>query len=150
MGCSSSNKKRPGYKSCVRYYNDAKQVLTTNATNQMQLLGARVVDTGVSIEAQPSSYTIVTKGMYHLTGDVYINATASGVVKFVVYLDGVALPCTGMNQTIFVGYNAIHIETDIEIDGCCGINRNITFNVITDATAAGTVEHICTGIIKEA
>lgn len=148
MGCSGTSKKRANYKSCVRYYNNAKQTLTTNATNQMQILGARVVDTGVSIETQPSSYTIVTKGLYHISGDVYINATASGVVQFVAYMDGVALPCTGVKQTIFVGENAVHIETDLEIDGCCAVNKTITFNVITDTTAAGTVEHICTGITK--
>lgn len=149
MGCSSSNKKRPNYKSCVRYYNNAVQNLAANTTNQMQILGARVADTGVSIETQPSSYTIVTKGLYHISGDVYIKATASGVVQFVAYMDGVALPCTGIKQTIFVGENAVHIETDIEIDSCCcSVNKTITFNIITDTTAVGTVEHICTGITK--
>lgn len=50
MGCSStSSKKRPNYKSCVRYYNNTSQPLPANTTTQLTIAGSRVVDTGVSM-----------------------------------------------------------------------------------------------------
>lgn len=150
MGCGTS-KKRANYKSCVRYYNNAIQTLTTDDTTQIVIAGARVADTGISIEAQPSSYTILTRGLYHISGDIVINATTAGNATFAAYMDGVVLPCTFTNHRLAAGNNEIHFETDILIDSCCcDVNKTITFAVILDATAVGSVTHVCTGIIKEA
>ena len=150
MGCSSS-KKRPNYKSCVRYYNNAIQTLTADETTQIAIAGTRVTDTGVSIEAQPSSYTILTKGLYHISADIVINAIAPGNAAFTAYMDGVVLPCTFTNHRLAAGNNEIHFETDLLIDSCCcSVNKTITFSVTLDATATGSVVHVCTGIIKEA
>lgn len=149
MGCSSSNKKRPNYKSCVRYYNNVNQPLLANTTTQVQIAGTKVVDTGVSIDTEPSSYTIVTKGLYHLSEDVVIAATAVGVATVSIYMDGVMLPCTYNPRTLYVGNNTFHVETDLDIEGCCcDVSKNITFVITTDATAVGTILHVCTGITK--
>lgn len=149
MGCSSSSKKRPNYKSCVRYYNNTSQPLPANATTQVVINGARVVDTGVSIDTQPSSYTITTKGLYHLSGDVVIAATAVGIATVAIYMDGVMLPCTYNPRTLYVGNNTFHVETDLDIESCCcSTSKTITFVITTDATATGTILHVCTGITK--
>lgn len=149
MGCSSTGKKRPNYKSCVRYYNNVNQPLLANTTTQVQIVGTKVVDTGVSIDTEPSSYTIVTKGLYHLSEDVVIAATAVGVATVSIYMDGVMLPCTYNPRTLYVGNNTFHVETDLDIEGCCcDVSKNITFVITTDATAVGTILHVCTGITK--
>lgn len=149
MGCGTS-KKCAGFKSCVRYYNNTAQALPVSDVTQLAVAGARVVDTGVSIESQPSAYTIVNRGLYYISADVTINATAAGDVVFAAYMDGVFLPCTVTNATLAVGFNTIHLETDILVEGYYGISKNITFAITTDDTATGTVEHICSGITKEA
>lgn len=149
MGCSSSGKKRPNYKSCVRYYNNIDQPFTINSTNQLVLAGSRVVDTGVSIDTQPSSYTITTKGLYHLSADIVVNATVAGDLDLNFYMDGVKLPCTYTQNTLRVGYNSIHTETDLDIDSCCcNVSKNITLVITTYAAATGDVVHVCSGITK--
>lgn len=61
------------------------------------------------------------------------------------------LPCTYTPKTLYVGNNAIHVETDLDIESCCcAVNKNITFVITTDATATGTIIHVCTGITKTA
>lgn len=138
-------------KSCERYYNNTIQNLPEDSTTQLTIAGAKVVDTGISIETQPQSYTTLKKGLYHIAGDVIITATAAGLATFYIAMDGVALPCTIKTVTLAVGNNAVHTETDLYLDGCCNdISHNFTFEVLTDETATGTITHLCTGIIKEA
>lgn len=150
MACGSS-KKNPRYKSCVRYYNNNTQALAAGATVQLQIAGSRVTDTGVSIETQPSSYTILTRGLYHISADVEINATTGGDVEIIAYMDGVELPCMKKTKTLEVGYDTIHTETDLEIDACCcSVSKTITFAVKSVSAAIGSVVHVCSGIIKEA
>lgn len=93
----------------------------------------------------------IVKGLYHISGDIVINATTAGNATFAAYMDGVVLPCTFTNHRLATGNNEIHFETDILIDSCCcDVNKTITFAVVLDATAVGNVTHVCTGIIKEA
>ena len=150
MSCGTS-KKNPRYKSCVRYYNNSTQALTAGSLLQLQLAGSRVVDTGVSIEVQPSSYTIVTRGLYHISIDVEINTATAGDVYIVAYMDGVELPCTRKQKTVETDHDTLHTETDIEIDSCCcSVAKNITFAIKSVGVAVADVVHVCSGIIKEA
>jgi len=154
MGCSGSIKKRPNYKSCVRYYNNTVQPLTENETTQLVIAGSRVADTGVSIDTQPSAYTILTKGLYHISADIVFNVTTAATVgtsTIAAYMDGVILPCTHTITRLPVGYTAVHLETDLDIESCCcNVNKTITFGITLNDTVVAEVTHICTGIIKEA
>lgn len=147
MACSSSNKSCYA-KSCLRYYNNSAQAFTEIPTT-LAIAGSRVVDSGISIEADASSYTVVKKGLYHISADVEFLSTA-GEVTFQAYLDGVALPCTLTKITGVADIEKVgHLETDLQFDSCCcNVNHTITF-VISGATGVtGTVNHLCTGVTK--
>lgn len=144
MSCSNNN--RCGAKSCVRYYNNNSQALAAGSSLQLVVAGSKVVDSGVAIEVEPQNYTIVKPGLYHISGDVVLDASAAGEVTFEVYRDGVALPCTIKTVTVAAGLNEIHTETDISVCGCCG--HSFAFMLIADATAAGNVTQLCTGVLK--
>lgn len=147
MGCSST-RKSCNDKSCQRFYNTQPQAITAGTALQLQIAGAKVVDSGIAIETEPASYTITKTGMYHIAADVTIATTAVGTVTLTAYLDGVPLPCTRRNVTLVNGTTEIHTETDIDFKHCCSnINKSITF-VLTDASIAGTVTQLCTGVLK--
>lgn len=148
MSCNnSSSLKNRNMKSCERYYTNNAQTLIAGGTDILTL-GAKVVDTGVSIEADTQSYTTVTKGLYHISGDIVVtSATADGNGTFSVYMDGVQLPCTIRQFTTVDGSVAVHTETDLYLNGCCcEVSHTFTF-VVESTTAVGTVTS-CTGITK--
>lgn len=149
MSCSNSVKNR-NMKSCARYYNNNTQTLTVGNTLQLAL-GTKVVDTGVSIEAQPQSLTTTTKGLYHISADIALDTVTAGNVTYSVYMDGVQLPCTLKPLTLVADSEiSVHTETDLYLDACCcSVSHTFTF-VLTSTTGAGTVNNFCVGIIKEA
>ena len=152
MGCGCNRHKSCHDKSCQRFYNNNEQTLAAATTTQLVIAGTRVVDTGVSIETQPQSYTTLKTGLYHIAGDVVVEGSAGGTAVLQVYMDGVPLPCTKRTRTIpATGYVEIHTETDLCLDGCCcDVSHTFTYQITTDTTAAGAVVECCTGIIKEA
>ena len=149
MSCSGKSNKTCRNKSCQRFYNNVAQPLPVNATTQLAIAGAKVVDSGISIETEPLNYTVLKTGLYHFSGDVIINLTVAGVVTFRMLMDGVVLPCTVRTFTAGTGYREIHTETDLELTGCCcDISHRFTFEIVTDAVATGTVTQLCSGITK--
>ena len=144
-GCRNANQK-----SCQRYYNNIAQPLAATTTVQLIVAGARVVDTGVSIETQPQSYTIVKPGLYHIAADVDVNLTTAGDIVLQGYMNGVPLPCTTRNVTGTDGHNLVHSETDLAIGGCCDISKAITWTIQSVGVAVGTIDGNCTGIVKYA
>ena len=94
MACNNGNGNRAYQKSCVRYFNNAPQLLAADSENVLTLAGAKVVNSGSSIQVEPQSYDTVKIGLYHLAADAVIAATAAGVLTLQWYMDGVALPCT--------------------------------------------------------
>lgn len=150
MACGNS-RKNPCRKSCVRYYNAAAQEFAAGSTTQITLAGAKVVNSGISIDADPQSYTTHTNGLYHISADVNVLATTAGTVTIEWQMDGTVLPCTMKAQTLALGSNAIHTETEIDVHGCCCDTEHVfTLVMVADATAIGTIVHVCSGIIKEA
>ncbi|MCQ2053387.1 MAG: hypothetical protein MJZ03_05590 [archaeon] len=147
MGCSS-RRKSCNDKSCQRYYNTQTQAIAANTPLQVQIAGAKVVDSGIAIETEPASYTITKKGLYHIAADITVNAATVGTATFSAYLDGVQLPCTKRTVTLVVGTTEIHTETELDFSHCfpC-INKTITF-VIEGSTVAGTVTQLCSGVLK--
>lgn len=149
MSCGNGRHKTCHDKSCQRFYNSTSQALPVSSTVQLAIAGTKVVDSGISIETEPMNYTTVKTGLYHFAGDVIINMTAGGVVVFRMLMDGVVLPCTVRTFTAGTGYREIHTETDLELDGCCcNVAHTFTFEIVTDATATGTVTQFCSGITK--
>ena len=150
MACNNGNGNRAYQKSCVRYFNNAPQLLAADSANVLTLSGAKVVNSGSSIQVEPQSYDTVKIGLYHLAADAVIAATAAGVLTLQWYMDGVALPCTLKRVTLPASGNAeIHTETDLELSGCCCcVNHTFTLVATTDSTAAGSVIELCTGLLK--
>ena len=163
MACNNGNGNRAYQKSCVRYFNNAPQLLAADSENVLTLAGAKVVNSGSStqlpaparssmvLSSVPSRSKITVKiGLYHLAADAVIAATAAGVLTLQWYMDGVALPCTLKRVTLPASGNAeIHTETDLELSGCCCcVNHTFTLVATTDSTAAGSVIELCTGLLK--
>ena len=150
MACNNGNGNRAYQKSCVRYFNNAPQLLAADSENVLTLAGAKVVNSGSSIQVEPQSYDTVKIGLYHLAADAVIAATAAGVLTLQWYMDGVALPCTLRKVTIpATGNTETHTETDLALSGCCCcVNHTFTLVATTDTTAAGSVVELCTGLLK--
>lgn len=149
MSCGSRSNKNCHAKSCQRYYNSSNQALAAGQSLQLAIAGAKVVDSGISIETEPLNYTVVKTGLYHFSGDLVINVATAGDVVFEIYMDGVPLPCTYRRVTVPSGYREIHTETDLELTACCcDINRNFTYRLTSLDTAVGTVTQFCSGILK--
>ena len=148
MGCSSNSRKSCNDKSCQRYFNAQSQAVAVNTPLQVQIAGARVVDSGIAITTEPGSYTITKTGLYHIAADITINTAAVGTATFSVYLDGVQLPCTKRTVTLVNGTTEIHTETDLAFRHCCPcIDKTVTF-VLEGSTVAGTVTQFCSGVLK--
>lgn len=148
MGCGCGNKNAHA-KSCVRYYNNNAQAIAAGE-NTLQLVGARAVDSGISIQAEPMSYDIVKAGLYHIVADLTLTATTGGLVTLEWYLDGVPLPCTFRQVTAVADVSEpMHTETELAIGGCCcDINKTLTL-VLTAATGVvATINQLCTGVLK--
>lgn len=147
MSCSASLK-NAHMKSCARYYNNNAQAVAVGTTTQLAL-GTRVVDTGVSIENDLQSLTTLTKGLYHISGDIAIDTVTAGNVVFAVFMDGVQLPCTVKPLTLVADSEiGVHTETDLYLDACCcSVSHTFTY-VITSTTGAATVNNFCAGITK--
>lgn len=149
MSCSNKCRKSCHDKSCQRFYNNNSQAIEANASTQLVIAGTKVVDSGISIETEPQNYTTLKTGLYHISGDVTINATAAGVAVLQVFMDGVAMPCTKKTISLIAGNNNIHTETDICISACCcDVSHTFTFVITTDATATGSVTEFCSGMLK--
>lgn len=137
-------------KSCERYYNTATQSLDAGSTINLIIAGNRVVDSGISIQAEAQSYNVLKPGLYRIEGDLLFDSTATGDVILQIYKDGVALPCTMRRVTVpATGYTAIHTETDLQIESCCcNVNHQFTYVLTSANTGAGDVTFLCTGIMK--
>lgn len=147
MSCGTSLKNK-NMKSCARYYNNNAQTLAVGGTLQLAI-GTKVVDTGISIDADLQSLTTVTKGLYHISSDIALDTVTVGNVVYSVYMDGVQLPCTVKPLTLVAdSENAVHTETDLYLDACCcSVNHTFTF-VLASTTGSGTVNNFCVGITK--
>lgn len=148
MACNGNS--RSYQKSCVRYFNNSPQTLAANAATVLTLAGAKVVNSGESIQVEPQSYDTVKIGLYRLAADAVIASSAAGELTLQWYMDGVALPCTLRKVTLpATGNTEIHTETELTLSGCCCcVNHTFTLVATTDSTAAGSVAELCTGLLK--
>ena len=75
MNCSNKCGKTCHDKSCQRYYNNNAQTIEVGGATQLVIKGNKVVDSGISIETESQNYTVVKKGLYHISADVVIDGT---------------------------------------------------------------------------
>lgn len=149
MSCGNVGHKTCHDKSCQRFYNNLPQALAAGQILPLAIAGAKVVDSGISIETEPLNYTTLKTGLYHFTGDVVINVATAGDVELQIYMDGVPLPCTYRRVTVPSGYREIHTETDLALDGCCcDVTHSFTYRLTSVDTAVGTVTQFCSGVLK--
>ena len=129
-------------KSIVRAYNNATQTITALA-----LQGAQVVNSGCSVGMETAAYRIRTGGIYHISADVTLTATAAGTATVQIALNTVALLCAVSTVTTAAnGTYTVHVETDISVPCCPAAGgRTVT---ITAGGVAGTVTHVCSGITR--
>lgn len=140
-------------KSCARFYSNVSQTFEADSSNQLIVAGEPVVLTGNAITAWNTGYEILKTGIYRISGDVVVTATAAGEITFQVYLDGVLLPCTVRQKTMAADeIVSIHTETDIDVEKLCPCNNNanhrIVFVLVADSAVTGTINRVCTGITK--
>lgn len=147
MTCGSKSKSCCR-KSCARYYNESAQPFAAGQTLQLQLAGARVVDSGIAIDVQPMSYTTLKTGLYHLSADVILDVDTAGSGTIQFYMDNVPLPCTRRTIRLPAGDNEVHTESDLELTGCCCDVEHTFTLVLTSVDAVGSVIHLCSGLVK--
>lgn len=140
----SCNTRSPYAKSCIRVYNDTPQVVTADAT-PLILEGIPIVYSGCSLTLNTGSVTVEKSGLYHLSADVTITPSAAGALTVQLNKDGVVLPCAVTRDTVSANPITIHVETDLIINTCC-INQPV-ITVVTRGVA-GTVNHVCAGVLK--
>lgn len=140
----SCNTRSPYAKSCIRVYNDTPQVVTADAT-PLILEGVPVVYSGCSLTLNTGSVTVEKSGLYHLSADVTITPSAAGTLIVQLNKDGVVLPCAVTRDIVSTNPITVHVETDLIINTCC-INQPV-ITVVTRGVA-GTVNHVCAGVLK--
>lgn len=133
-------------KSIVRAYNNSTQTITADQTT-LALQGAQVVNSGCSVGVETAAYRIRTGGIYHISADVTLTATAAGTATVQIALNTVALPCAVSTVTTAAnGTYTVHVETDISVPCCPAVGgRTVT---ITAGGVAGTVTHVCSGVTR--
>lgn len=142
---SCSNLKNAHMKSCARVYNNTPQTVTADLTSLI-LEGSPVVDSGCSICINTGSFSIRNSGLYHLSADVTIVPNASGVFTVQLYKDGIALPCALSRVNVATDSQmTVHVETDLYIHTCCVNTPVITLNT---SGVAGSISHVCAGVLK--
>lgn len=142
----SCNAKSPYAKSCVRVYNNAEQAFVADPATIIALQGDVVVDSGCSLKLNASNVQILKSGLYHISADVTYTPTAAGEAVVQLYRDGIAMPCAISAETVAADtIYTTHIETDILVNVCCINQPSITVRI---GGVAGTVNHICAGVLK--
>lgn len=142
MSCNKS----PYAKSCVRTYNNAPQLFVADPATTLTLQGDVVVDSGCSLKLNSANVQILKSGLYHISADVTYTPDAAGEAIVQLYKDGVALPCAISTETVAAAtIYTTHVETDLLVSVCCVNQPSISVRI---GGVAGTVDHICAGVLK--
>lgn len=141
MGCNKNRYQ----KSVARTYNNASQEITATPS-ALTLVGNVSVNTGCSIEIGTGSYRLNYSGLYHISADVTLTATAAGTALVQLAVNGTVLPCAVSSATMAAaGVYTLHVETDI-CAGVCAVNKPVI--TVLAGGVAGTVTHVCAGVTK--
>jgi len=129
--------KSPTRKSALRITGSTPQTLTTTPA---ALAGAIAqVDTGCSMEPMASGARVRNAGLYSVSANVQVNATAAGTVSAQLYLDGVPLPDTLRTVTAAVGLTVIPLESLLCLPGNCCCGHTVQVYIYGEATGTVTL-----------
>ena len=141
MSCKNRN-----YKSAqVAYNNNTQDIIATGTT--VNVLGSLLTNTGCSIATVVNGFKINSSGLYRIHYTVTVAATAAGILTAQLYKDGVALPCTLVQNTVADGDTyTIDIEAPaLCLSTCCNICPTITAIV---GGVTGTINYTCASALK--
>ncbi len=148
MSCCNNKHKTCHDKSCQRYYNTTAQAFVADQTITLQIAGNRVVDSGVAIDTDVSTFSVSKSGLYHIVADAIVLTTTAGSGTLRILKNGVPLPCSARLVSLPLGAaTEIHTETEIILDCCCCGSNTFSFEFVSD-TAVGSVISLCTGVLK--
>lgn len=138
--------KNKNYKSAQVALNTVEQTVAATGTN-MLLLGSRLTDTGCSIRTDNAGFRINASGLYRIRYVFTFVADAAGVVTAQLFKDGVALPCSLVQNTVEAGSTyTFAVEAPALVVGtCCNICPNISIVV---GGVAGTVTYGCASAVR--
>ena len=141
MSCKNRN-----YKSAQVAFNTTAQTVAATGTG-IGVLGSLLTDTGCSIETTNAGFKINASGLYRIRYVITFTAGAAGTMTAQLMKDGVALPCTLVQNTVAAGsIYTVAVESPALVVGtCCNICPNITAVV---GGVAGTVNYVCASVVR--
>ena len=141
MSCKNKN-----YKSAQVAVNTTAQNVVAAGTT-VNVLGNMVTDTGCSIATNNTGFKINASGLYNIRYAITFTAEAAGTLTIQLFKDGVALPCTLVQDTVADAstYTVIVEAPAIVVGTCCNICTNITAIV---SGVAGTVNYVCASVVR--
>lgn len=140
------NYRNKNYKSAQVALNTVAQA-TTAAGTTVNVLGSLLTNTGCSIDTNNAGFRINNSGLYRIRYVITFTAAAAGTMVAQLFKDGVALPCTLVQNTVAAGsVYTIAVEAPALVVGtCCNICPNITAVV---SGVNGTVDYVCASAVK--
>lgn len=141
MSCKNKN-----YKSAQVALNTATQTIAAAGTS-IVVLGSKLTDTGCSIETNSAGFRIESSGLYRIRYVITFAAAAAGTLTAQLYRDGLALPCTLVQDTVASGsaYTIAVEAPALVVGACCNVHPNITATV---GGVAGTVNYVCASAVR--
>lgn len=141
MSCKTKN-----YKSAQVAFNTTEQTTLATGTN-ISVLGSLVTNTGCAIDTTNIGFRINASGLYRIRYTITFEATDAGIMTAQIYKDGVALPCTLVQDTVAAGstYTVTTEAPALVVGTCCNICPNITAVV---GGVAGTITNVCASVVK--
>lgn len=140
------NLKNTHYKTSWTLYNGTAQTLPTEAGPVS--LGGSLTDTGCGAMLSAQNVAIECTGLYELDASAIVVATAAGVVSAALYMDGVLLPETLVQQTAAAGDAVTLVVPDTRryIANCCNVAPRL--QVYVWAEGGGTVNAVTFSGVK--
>lgn len=138
--------KNKNYKSAQVALNTTAQTIAAAGTG-VGVLGSVLTDTGCSIETTNVGFRISNSGLYRIRYALTFTADAAGTMTAQLYRDGIALPCSLVQNTVAAGdVYTVEVEAPALVVGtCCNINPTITAVV---GGVAGTVDYVCASAVR--
>lgn len=141
MSCKNKN-----YKSAQVAVNTTAQNVVAAGTT-VNVLGNMVTDTGCSIATNSTGFKINASGLYNIRYAITFTAGATGTLAIQLFKDGIALPCTLVQDTVADAstYTIIVEAPAIVVGTCCNICPNIT---AVASGVAGSIDYVCASTIR--
>lgn len=134
------------HKSAQVAVNSVDQLLTADRT-VLQILGAKVTDTGSSIATILSGFRVCRTGLYNVAYTVTFTPSAAGTLVAQLYADGQALPCSMTELTVASGstYTFVIEAPAFVVRACCNSDTVITAEL---SGVPGTVSYVSASAVK--